>query len=82
MTDTPVPKPKPNAPVALKGTAALDRFLRLTGLERSVVDGQNDRTLTFITTTGGKYQMNRRGTNVRIISGPEYPKYVPGSQEG
>jgi hypothetical protein len=55
----------------------LKRFLSASGFKASEVDGQNDRTRTFVTTNGGKYQLLRNG-NVRRVQGPRFPKETVG----
>lgn len=63
-----------------KSESLLDRFLKASGYKANDVDGQNDRTRTFVTTNGGKYQLLRSG-KVRRLQGPFHPKFEPESGE-
>jgi hypothetical protein len=52
--------------------AQVTRFLKLTGYRNSDLHGTN-KTGTFVTTNGGKYQMDKAGKKIDILSGPDYP---------
>jgi len=67
-------------PTAISGKGDhLAAFLKASGYKESAVDGQNNKTRTFVTTNGGKYQLLKSG-KVRTLSGPAYPKEVAGEE--
>lgn len=58
-------------------TQILKVFLRLSGFNEGEILGVNYKSLTFVSTSGGKYQMSRDGKRVRKLSGPDYPNLHP-----
>lgn len=64
-----MPTPKPPPPPI--NERAFDRFLKLTGYKREEVLSSSPKNYTFVTSNGGKYQMNKKGTQIRVLSGPE-----------
>jgi len=55
----------------------LSRFYKLTGYSKGDCDVVNEKARVFLTTNGGKYQLNKAATSVRILKGPQYPNYEP-----
>jgi uncharacterized protein (DUF1330 family) len=53
----------------------LARFLKASGYSESDVLAHNPKTLTFVTSNGGKYVI--RGGKLRTLMGPPYPKERP-----
>lgn len=51
-------------------------FLARSGYTASDVLVYSDRTRVFVTSNGGKYQLTNKG-GVRILKGPNYPKFQP-----
>lgn len=49
-------------------------FRKLTGYKASDILALNERTHVVATTNGGKYQLNRKGNQVRHLQGPPIPK--------
>lgn len=60
---------------------AMARFLKLTGFEEEDVIGANAERRTFSTRQGGKYLLTQSGKQVRVISGPAYPKLREEAEE-
>lgn len=60
---------------------AMDRFLKLTGFDEDDVIGANADRRTFSTRQGGKYLLTKSGKQVRVISGPAYPKLREEAEE-
>lgn len=59
----------------------LASFLKITGYKQADVIGSNESRRTFVTSNGGKYVMNKKGTTVRVISGPVYPSVREEAEE-
>ena len=55
----------------------LTRFLKLSGYKKGDCDVVHEHARVFLTANGGKYQMNKSGTSLRTLKGPQYPKYEP-----
>jgi hypothetical protein len=71
-----VPQVTPTAPAPSKDQEkprGLDKILKLTGLKKDEVLSYNPNTLTVVSSAGGKYQMNSKGTQIRHLSGPRPP---------
>lgn len=49
-------------------------FTTLTGYRESQIIGINEKTLTIVTASGGKYQLNRALDRFRTLSGPDAPR--------
>ena len=48
-------------------------FLILTGYKVSDIIGFNEASRIFVTSNGGKYQLSKKGTQVKVLSGPNPP---------
>lgn len=59
----------------------LSAFLKLSGYDEADIIGSNESRRTFVTTNGGKYVVNKKGTVIRILQGPAYPKMVEAAEE-
>ena len=57
-------------------------FRKLTGYKAGDIMGVNERTHVIVTTNGGKYQLNRKGNQVRHLQGPPIPKTFQGEDLG
>ena len=53
-------------------------FRKLTGYKAGDIMAVNERTHVIVTTNGGKYQLNRKGNQVRHLQGPPIPKTFQG----
>lgn len=60
----------------------VDNFCKITGVKRSDILGFNEQTRVIVTQQGGKYQLNAKGNQVRLLQGPEAPKSVEGKDLG
>lgn len=69
----PVTDPKVDEARSKKRADRTARFVKLTGVKESDIDGYNHDSVTFTTKQGGKYQMNAKGTQVRHLAGPIPP---------
>lgn len=66
----PTPKP-PKPPIHEQ---VMSRFLALTGFALNDINGTNSRSYIFVTKSGGKYQMDRKGKQIKVLMGPPPPK--------
>jgi hypothetical protein len=58
----------------LRKGAVAKRFRALTGVKAGDILAINEQTRVVVTAAGGKYQLNKKGDQVRQLSGPEAPK--------
>lgn len=49
------------------------QFLRVSGYKSSDVIGHSDERRTVVTSNGGKYEVNKKGTRVLKLLGPDTP---------
>jgi hypothetical protein len=56
--------------------------LKVSGYKEAQVMGSSEARRTFSTDNGGKYLLSKKGTNVRVISGPPTPKQQEEAEEG
>ena len=50
------------------------RFRQLTGYKSADILASNLKRKIWVTSNGGKYQMDPKGTKVRVLHGPPPPK--------
>jgi hypothetical protein len=50
-----------------------ERFLELSGYTKADIIGSNDERRTIVTANGGKYEVSKKGTRLRKLSGPDTP---------
>jgi len=68
--------------VSTEASEALkDRFVKLSGYKASDLIGSRGSTRTFVTSNGGKYQLNQKGNELTTLQGPPYPKEQPAEAE-
>lgn len=58
------------------------RFLQLTGYKADDIMSSNLKRKVWATWNGGKYQMDPKGTKVRVLQGPLPPKVSSVVKEG
>lgn len=58
-----------------------DRFLDLSGYKASDIIGSNDERRTVVTANGGKYEVSKKGTRLRKLSGPDTPADLEAAAE-
>lgn len=61
--------PKPSIDARVKAA-----FLKKTGYRESDILSSDYQRYTFVTKNGGKYQLNRKGTEVKVLQGPLPPR--------
>jgi hypothetical protein len=71
--EAPTTEPKSAASTKQANARMLDRFLELTGYEEDDVIGSNFKSRTFVTSNGGKYEMNKAGKVIKVVAGPNPP---------
>jgi hypothetical protein len=80
----PPPVARPLAPSATpekpQRRSDLQDFLKASGYRESDVLDYSSASRAFVTKNGGKYAFNRRN-QLRIISGPDFPKLHKGDEE-
>lgn len=67
-----IPETKDTKKVSSSSKDVVAIFCKRTGYESDQILSHNEKTRTFVTTNGGKYQLTARG--VRHLSGPTVPK--------
>ena len=68
--------------VSTEASEALkERFAKLSGYKTSDLIGSRGATRTFVTSNGGKYQLNQKGNELTTLQGPPYPKEQPAEAE-
>lgn len=73
--------PQTPEPGKSKKFDVVDRFLDLSGYEKSDVIGHNDERRTVVTSNGGKYEVSPKGKKLRTLSGPATPAELEANEE-
>lgn len=58
---------------ASKSFDLVERFLSLSGYDKGDVIGHSDERRTVVTSNGGKYEVSKKGSKLRKLSGPDTP---------
>jgi len=54
--------------------ALTERFLKLSGYKADQITGGRADAMVFTTDNGGKYKLDKKGTVLTTLLGPDYPK--------